>query len=178
MVVIGVVGFATASALCGATPTGGAAEAWIITFRVVQGAAAAIMFPAALAIVIGAFPLRERGRAMAIFFAVTGGLTSIGPLAGGYLTEVSWRAIFWVNVPVAIIALILTAASKPDDRRQPAPLDLRGAVLISAGMALAVLGCSSRAIGAGATRSPGSASRPGSRCSSRSPPMSCASRTR
>lgn len=77
---------------------------------------------------------------MAIFFAVTGGLTSIGPLAGGYLTEVSWRAIFWVNVPVAIIALILTAASKPDERRQPAPLDLRGAVLISAGMALAVLG--------------------------------------
>ena len=56
MVVIGVIGFAGASALCGATPTGDIAEAWIITFRVLQGAAAAIMFPAALAIVIGAFP--------------------------------------------------------------------------------------------------------------------------
>jgi EmrB/QacA subfamily drug resistance transporter len=140
MVVIGVVLFATASAMCGATPTGELAEAWILVFRVIQGAAAALMFPAALAIVVGAFPVRERGKAMAIFFAVTGGLTSIGPLAGGYLTEVSWRAIFWVNVPVAVIALVLTAMSKPADDRHPGPLDYRGAVLISAGMGFAVLG--------------------------------------
>ena len=98
------------------------------------------MFPAALAIVLDAFPLRERGRAMAIFFAVAGGLTSIGPIAGGYLTEWTWRAIFWVNIPVAIIALILTAKAKPDDTRHPAPLDYRGTVLISGGMGLAVLG--------------------------------------
>jgi EmrB/QacA subfamily drug resistance transporter len=140
MVVIGVVGFATASALCGATPTGDLAEPWILTCRVVQGAAAALMFPAALAIVVAAFPVRERGKAMAIFFAVTGGLTSIGPLAGGYLTAISWRAIFWVNIPVAVIALVLTARSKPSDERHPAPLDFRGAVLISGGMGLAVLG--------------------------------------
>ncbi len=140
MVTIGVVIFATASALCGATPTGSLDEAWMITFRVIQGAGAALMFPAALAIVLGAFPVRERGRAMAIFFAIAGGLTSIGPLAGGYLTEWTWRAIFWVNVPVAIIALILTAKAKPDNTKHPAPLDYRGAVLISAGMGLAVLG--------------------------------------
>ncbi|MGH2988099.1 MAG: MFS transporter [Solirubrobacterales bacterium] len=140
MVVIGVVVFATASALCGATPTGSAAEAWIIVFRVIQGAGAALMFPAALAIVISAFPLQERGRAMAIFFAVAGGLTSIGPIAGGYLTELDWRAIFWVNIPVAIIALTLIAVAKPSDERRPAPLDYRGAVLIAAGMGLAVLG--------------------------------------
>ena len=140
MVVIGVVVFATASALCGATPTGDIAEAWLITFRVIQGAGAAIMFPAALAIVIGTFPLSERGRAMAIFFAITGGLTSIGPLAGGYLTEIDWRAIFWVNVPVAIIALFLTWLARPADDRHPAPIDYRGTVLISAGMGLAILG--------------------------------------
>ena len=140
MVTLGVVVFATASALCGATPTGSLDEAWLITFRIIQGAGAAIMFPAALAIVLGAFPVRERGRAMAIFFAVAGGLTSIGPLAGGYLTEWTWRAIFWVNVPVAIIALVLTAKSKPDNTKHPAPLDYRGAVLISGGMGLAVLG--------------------------------------
>ena len=92
----------------------------------IQGAGAAIMFPAALAIVLGAFPVRERGRAMAIFFAIAGGLTSIGPLAGGYLTEWTWRAIFWVNIPVAIIALVLTAIAKPDDEKHPAPLDYRG----------------------------------------------------
>jgi EmrB/QacA subfamily drug resistance transporter len=140
MVVLGVIVFATASALCGATPTGSLDEAWLIVFRVIQGAGAAIMFPAALAIVLGAFPIRERGRAMAIFFAVTGGLTSIGPLAGGYLTEWTWRAIFWVNIPVALIALFLIWKSKPENTKHPAPLDYRGTVLITGGMGLLVLG--------------------------------------
>ncbi|MGC1851557.1 MAG: MFS transporter [Solirubrobacterales bacterium] len=140
MVVIGVVIFATASALCGATPTDSAAEAWIITFRVIQGAGAALMFPAALAIVLAAFPVRERGRALAIFFGLAGAFTSIGPLAGGYLTEWTWRAIFWINVPVAIGSLVLIAISKPANEKHPAPLDYRGAVLIAAGMGLAVLG--------------------------------------
>src|ERR1700761_165555 len=107
MVILGIVIFAVSSALCGATPTGSAAEAWLIVFRIIQGAGAAIMFPAALAIVLEAFPVKERGKAMAIFFAVAGGLTSVGPIAGGYLTEWTWRAIFWVNIPVAITALLL-----------------------------------------------------------------------
>jgi EmrB/QacA subfamily drug resistance transporter len=140
MVVIGVIVFATASALCGATPTGSLDEAWLITFRVIQGAGAAMMFPAALAIVLGAFPIRERGRAMAIFFAITGGLTSIGPIAGGYLTEWTWRAIFWVNIPVALIALFLIWRSKPANEKHPAPIDYRGTVLITGGMGLLVLG--------------------------------------
>jgi MFS family permease len=140
MVTLGVIVFAVASALCGATPTGALDEPWLITFRVIQGAGAAIMFPAALAIVLNAFPVRERGRAMAIFFAIAGGLTSVGPLAGGFLVEWTWRAIFWVNIPVAIIALVLIAKSKPADEKHPAPLDYRGAVMITAGMALAVLG--------------------------------------
>jgi EmrB/QacA subfamily drug resistance transporter len=140
MVVIGVVGFAGASACCGFTPTGSIAEAWIITFRVVQGAMAALMFPAAVAIVVASFPIRERGKAMAIFFGISGGLTAIGPLAGGYLTQWTWRAIFWINVPVAIIALVLIWKSRPDDDRHPAKLDYRGAVLITGAMGLVVLG--------------------------------------
>ncbi len=140
MVVIGVIVFATSSALCGATPTGDLGEAWIIFFRVVQGAGAALMFPAALAIVIASYPLGERGKAMAIFFGIAGGLTSVGPIAGGYLTEWTWRAIFWVNIPVAIIALVLIAISKPENEKHPAPLDYRGTVLVAAGMGLAVLG--------------------------------------
>src|ERR1035441_7319565 len=107
MVVIGVIGFAAASALCGFTPKGSVAQAWLITFRVLQGAAAAVMFPAAVGIVVASFPLRERGKAMAIFFGISGGLTAIGPIAGGYLTQWTWRSIFWINIPVAIIALIL-----------------------------------------------------------------------
>jgi EmrB/QacA subfamily drug resistance transporter len=146
MVVIGVIVFATASALCGATPTGSGAEAWLITFRIIQGAGAAIMFPAALAIVLDSFPVAERGRAMAIFFGIAGGLTSIGPIAGGYLTEWTWRSIFWINVPVAIIALFLTWKAKPDDTRHPAKLDYKGTVLVCGGMGLLVLGLQQSAI--------------------------------
>jgi len=140
MVVLGVVIFATASALCGATPASSVDESWFIVFRVIQGAGAAIMFPAALAIVLNAFPVSERGRAMAIFFGIAGGLTAIGPLAGGYLVEWTWRAIFWVNIPVALIALFLIWKSKPADEKHPAPLDYTGTALITLGMGFAVLG--------------------------------------
>ena len=140
MVVIGVVVFAIASACCGLTPRGAIAEAWLIFFRVVQGAGAALMFPASVAIVVATFPVNQRGRAMAIFFGITGGLTAIGPLAGGYLTQWTWRAIFWVNIPVAIIALILIRLSKPENERRPSKIDYRGTVLICFAMGLIVLG--------------------------------------
>jgi EmrB/QacA subfamily drug resistance transporter len=146
MVLIGVIGFAAASALCGFTPKGSIAETWIIVFRVAQGATAALLFPAAVGIVVSAFPLQERGRAMAIFFGISGGLTAIGPIAGGYLTQWTWRAIFWINVPVAVIALILIARSKIENERHPAKLDYRGAVLISAAMGLVVLGFQQSAV--------------------------------
>ena len=123
-----------------------AAEAWLIVFRIIQGAGAAIMFPAALAIVLESFPVAERGRAMAIFFGIAGGLTSVGPIAGGYLTEWTWRSIFWINIPVAIIALFLTWKAKPDDNRHPAKLDYKGTVLVSGGMGLLVLGLQQSAI--------------------------------
>jgi EmrB/QacA subfamily drug resistance transporter len=140
MLVLGVVVFAGASTLNGLTPDGDAAEAWIITFRIVQGAGAALMYPAALAIVVDAFPLRERGRAMAVFFGIAGGLTAIGPMAGGYLSEWTWRAIFWVNIPVALIALVLTAIAKPADTYEREPIDWIGAALVAAGMGLSVFG--------------------------------------
>ncbi len=140
MVLVGIVIFAGASALCGATPTGSLAEPWMIVFRVIQGAGAAIMFPAALAIVVAAFPRDQRGRALAVFFGVAGAMTALGPIAGGYLIDVTWRAIFWINVPVALIAIALTIKARPDDTRRPAPLDYRGAVLFALGMGLLVLG--------------------------------------
>lgn len=146
MVIVGIVVFAGASALCGFTPAGSFAETWLILFRVIQGAGAAVMFPAALAIVISAFPIEKRGQAMAIFFGITGGLTSIGPIAGGYLSEWTWRAIFWINVPVAIISLVLIHFSRPEEVRTRQPIDYRGAILICAGMGLAVLGLQQSAV--------------------------------
>jgi len=140
MVVLGVIIFAGASALCGATPSGGAAEAWLVTFRAVQGAGAAIMFPAAIAIVVVTFDLHSRGRALALFFGIAGALTAIGPIAGGYLIEWTWRSIFWINIPVALIALALIAISKPPNESRPAPMDYRGLALIIGGVGLSVFG--------------------------------------
>jgi EmrB/QacA subfamily drug resistance transporter len=146
MATLGVIIFAAASALCGLTPKGSLAEAWIVTFRAVQGFGGAIMFPAALAIVVQTFPLRERGKALATFFGVAGGLTAVGPILGGYLTQWTWRAIFWVNIPVAVIALVLIVISKPVTTYQAAKMDYRGVVLIASGVALSVFGFQESAI--------------------------------
>src|ERR1700691_3447920 len=140
MCVIGVIVFVVASAMCGLTPKGSGAEAWIVTFRVVQGAGGALMFPAALAIVVNTFPLRQRGKALALFFGIAGGLTALGPILGGFLTEWTWRAIFWVNIPVAVIALALIVLSKPATLHRPARMDYRGLALIASGVALSVFG--------------------------------------
>ncbi|HUE06478.1 MAG TPA: MFS transporter, partial [Acidimicrobiales bacterium] len=144
--VIGVVVFVGASVMCGLTPKGSAAAAWIIGFRVVQGIGGAIMFPAALAIVVNNFPLRERGKALALFFGIAGGLTALGPVLGGYLTEWTWRAIFWVNVPVAVIALVLIAVSKPKTQYRRARIDYRGAILLAVGVGLTILGLQQSAV--------------------------------
>jgi EmrB/QacA subfamily drug resistance transporter len=146
MCVLGVIIFVTASAMCGLTPTGSAAEAWIVGFRVLQGAGGALMFPAALAIVVNTFPLHERGRALALFFGIAGGLTAVGPILGGYLTQWTWRAIFWVNIPVALIALLLIAVSKPTTKYQRAPIDYLGAALIAAGIGLSIFGLQQSAL--------------------------------
>ncbi|GAA2001115.1 MFS transporter [Nakamurella flavida] len=140
MVLIGILGFAGSSALCGLTPTGSLAGTWIVGFRVLQGVSAAIMIPAALAVVVASFPIRERGRALAIFFGVSGGLTAVGPIAGGYLTQWTWRAIFWVNIPIAVLAIVLTLLAHIDLRGRRARIDVRGALLVAVGMALSVLG--------------------------------------
>src|SRR5215471_3670277 len=112
IVTIGILVFAGASLFCGLTPKGSIAEGWLIAFRAVQGFGGALMFPAALAIVVQTFELRERGKALALFFGIAGGLTAVGPSLGGVLTQWTWRAIFWVNIPVAAIALVLIALAK------------------------------------------------------------------
>ncbi len=140
VVLIGIIGFAVSSGLCGATPKGSLAETWIIVFRVTQGLSAALMIPAALAVVVSAYPISERGRALAIFFGISGGLTAIGPIAGGYLTAWTWRAIFWINIPVAIVAVVLTVAAGIHSTPRREKIDWPGAFLVAAGMALSVLG--------------------------------------
>jgi predicted MFS family arabinose efflux permease len=77
---------------------------------------------------------------MAVFFAITGAMTAVGPIAGGYLTVWTWRAIFWVNVPIAVAAFLIVAfAARPSVRRSER-IDFRGALIVAAGMGLVVFG--------------------------------------
>lgn len=140
IMVVGTLVFVISSVLCGCVPSGSVAQTWLVVFRALQGFGAALMFPAALAVVVAVFPVERRGRALALFFGLSGGLTAVGPLLGGWLTDWTWRAIFWVNVPVALIALVLTAMAHIKDTPRRERLDVPGAVLVAVGMGLSVLG--------------------------------------
>ena len=84
------------------------------------------------------------GRAVYVSGGVLGGVAgagiAVGPILGGVLTQWTWRAIFWVNIPVAVIALILIVVSRPVTLHRPARMDYRGLALIVPGVALSVFG--------------------------------------
>ncbi len=140
MVVAGTLVFVISSVLCGSVPSGDFAQSWLVIFRATQGVGAALVFPAAIAVVVGVVPVGKRGRVLALFFVLAGALTAIGPLLGGWLTSWTWRAVFWINVPVAVLALVLTALARIPDARRRERLDAPGAVLVATGMALNVFG--------------------------------------
>ena len=100
--VIGIVIFTLASLWCGLSDTG----EMLIVARVVQGAGAALMNPATLSIISATFPPKQRGAAIGIWAGVSALALAIGPLVGGLLTEhLSWHWIFFINVPVGVIAI-------------------------------------------------------------------------
>jgi EmrB/QacA subfamily drug resistance transporter len=142
IVVIGVLVFAAGSLMCGLVPdSGDIAEPWLIAFRVVQGIGGALLIPSATVLVLQAFPVEERGKGLASFFVIAGLFTALGPIAGSYLTEFwTWRAIFWINVPVAILALTEMSFVQLSNVKHPSSVDWRGAFFLIAGMSLAVLG--------------------------------------
>ena len=74
-----------------------------------------------------------------MFFGIAGGLTAVGPAVGGYLTAWDWRSIFWINIPVAVVALLLLARARVLDERRPARLDVRGLLFITPGVAFSVI---------------------------------------
>src|SRR6185295_5931277 len=103
MFLFGVVTFAASSAFIGFSQT----EAWLVAGRAVQGIGAAFMMPGTLSIISNAFPPAERGRAIGTWAGVSALALALGPLLGGFLTEhVSWRAIFYLNIPVAAGAIV------------------------------------------------------------------------
>ena len=115
--------------------------AWLIVFRVLQGVGGGLLIPSATVLVLDAFPAEERGKGLAIFFIVAGLFTAIGPIAGSYLTEYwTWRAIFWINVPVALLSLIEFASSSSTTSSTRRRSTCAAPSLIVVGMGLTVLG--------------------------------------
>ena len=106
--------FSLGSLLCSLSPSLGA----LVGFRVVQAIGGAMLNPVAMSIIVNTFTEpRERARAIGTWGAVFGISMALGPLLGGVLVEsVGWRAIFWVNVPVALAAIVLTAKFVPESR--------------------------------------------------------------
>lgn len=121
---LGIALFAVASAGCGLAPTIGA----LVAARSVQGAAAALIMPSSMALIGQAYPdpLR-RARAVAVWAMGGAVASSCGPVLGGLLTLVSWRAIFFVNLPAAAVALVLLACADRSPRRT-VPFDRVGQV--------------------------------------------------
>jgi EmrB/QacA subfamily drug resistance transporter len=106
--------FGTGSLLCSLSPTIGA----LVAFRIVQALGGAMLNPVAMSIIVNTFvEPRARARAIGTWGAVFGVSMAVGPLLGGLLVDhVGWRSIFWINVPVAITAIILAAKFVPESR--------------------------------------------------------------
>jgi len=128
----GLVVFTAASAACGLAQD----PNQLIAFRVIQGVGGALMSPQSLAIITTIFPREQRGAAFGVWGAVAGLAATAGPTVGGWLTtDFTWRAIFYLNVPIGIGVLIATFLIVPDLRQGQRPrLDLVGVLLSSLGL--------------------------------------------
>jgi EmrB/QacA subfamily drug resistance transporter len=128
--VIGLVSFGVISALCGLAPT----MEFEIVFRLLQGAAGALLVPGSLSLITANFDGAARGRAFGVWAASTSALTIIGPIIGGALVDLlSWRVAFLINVPLVIVALYATLRHVPESRDEDAPehIDILGAIVIA-----------------------------------------------
>ena len=131
--VAGLAVFAIASAACALAPSAGV----LVAARAVQGAGAALVMPLALALMNAAFPPERRGWATGVYGGVTGLAATVGPIIGGVLTQTAgWAWVFWINVPIGLLAIPLVLTRTPESHGTRTAFDLPGIVL----GALAALG--------------------------------------
>ncbi len=136
---VGAAGFAVASALGGIATN----EAMLFGARALQGVFGALLAPASLALLTVLFTdAKERAKAFAVYGAIAGGGSAVGLLLGGVLTEYAdWRWCFWVNVPVAIVAIVAAIPVVPESKAPgETSYDIPGAVLVTLGLASFVYG--------------------------------------
>jgi EmrB/QacA subfamily drug resistance transporter len=129
---LGVALFALSSVWCGLAPSPGQ----LISARAVQGVGGALMVPGSLAIISAAFEEERRGKAIGTWSGFSGITAALGPVLGGYLVEnVSWRAAFLINVPLAVVVILISLRHVPESRDpDAAQLDLPGAILATLGL--------------------------------------------
>jgi EmrB/QacA subfamily drug resistance transporter len=128
--VAGLALFVVASAGCALAPSIG----WLSLARTLQGAGSALVMPSALALLSAAYPVERRGAALGIFAALTGLAVVGGPLVGGAVTQgLSWQWIFWVNVPIGLLAIPLTLRHIAESVGQRRAFDLPGLMLAGLG---------------------------------------------
>ena len=135
---IGVLVFALSSVGCGLAPD----ASLLIVGRAVQGIGAALLTPGALALIGATFPEKERGAAFGAWAGAGALFGMVGPLVGGWLADhADWRAIFWINAPLAVVTAMVTLWAMPESRDEEAKgLDWLGAVLAMAGLGALIWG--------------------------------------
>lgn len=128
--ILGLAMFTTASAACAVAPTAGL----LITARAIQGLGAAMVTPTALTILVSAFPPARRGAIVGIWGGLAGLAIAGGPLVGGAVTQgLDWHWIFWVNVPIGLIASVLATVRLAESYGPATRLDVPAVVLVSGG---------------------------------------------
>jgi EmrB/QacA subfamily drug resistance transporter len=135
---LGVTVFALASAWCGCAFD----VRQLIVARAVQGFGAALLVPGSLAIISSSFSESERGRAIGTWSGLSAVTTAVGPVLGGWLVEhVSWRAVFFINVPIAVLVILISVKFVPESSdKESAGLDWLGAMIGTAGLGALVYG--------------------------------------
>ncbi len=131
---VGLAVFSAASAACALSPDVG----WLIAMRTVQGVGAALVMPNALALLSEAYPPERSGWALGVFAGVTGLAVLGGPVVGGAITQgIAWQWIFWLNVPIGVVAIALSLVRVRESRGPDTRLDLLGLALVTgAGLGL------------------------------------------
>src|ERR1043166_5534345 len=137
LLMLSVVGFTASSFVCGLAPT----LATLIVFRVAQGATGGALQPLSQAVLLEAFPPKDRGKAMAFWGLGIVVAPMLGPVLGGWLTDnYSWRWVFYINIPVGIASIVMTRLfifDPPYIRKQGTGVDYWGIGLLTLGIAAA-----------------------------------------